>query len=675
MTISTILLMIVSIVSAGLLSFLIYYKEVKNKSKLHLFLAFLRFLSLLFIFILLINPKISSTIISNDKPVLAIAVDNSSSINQLKATHQVNQVYQKLISNKELKEKFAIQSYQFDTNLKVSDTFNFAGKESNIGIVAKDLQNINRNLKFPTVLITDGNQTTGTDYEFAFNALNKVFPVIMGDTTRVFDLKVNQVNANKYAYLKNKFPAEVFLQYSGTKNSSASFSIYDGKKEVYKQSVSFTPTNNTAIITTNLTANRLGTVVYKAQVTSANKEVNLHNNSQRFAVEVIDQKSSVAIISTMNHPDLGALKHAIESNEQREVVVLNPKNKIDLSKYKVLIYYQPNTAFREVFHSNKVIGLNSFIITGTKTDFKFLNEVQKDLDFKMSNQLEDYQASFNKEFTYFSTEDIGFENFPPLENSYGKVSPVSSVSILLGSKIRGMQTTAPLLVFSDNNKQRTAYLLGENSWKWRMQNHLNTDSYMQYDLFIDKIIQFLSSNNSKKSLVVNFENSYNSSDAITINAQYFNKNYEFDQNALLTISLLNLETKKTRNYDFLKSNNDFKVSLDGLEGGKYQFTVTEKKSKASFTNTFEVLDFDIEKQAVNPDSKKLQRLAVATEGAAFYPDQVDQLVQALVRDESYKTIQKERVDKVSLIDWYWLLLLVGLTLSLEWLIRKYNGLL
>jgi hypothetical protein len=174
---------------------------------------------------------------------------------------------------------------------------------------------------------------------------------------------------------------------------------------------------------------------------------------------------------------------------------------------------------------------------------------------------------------------------------------------------------------------------------------------------------------------VNFENSYNSSGAITIDAQYFDKNYEFDQNALLTISLLNLETKKTRNYDFLKSDNDFKVSLDGLEGGKYQFTITEKKSRASFTNTFEVLDFDIEKQAVNPDSKKLNRLAVATEGAAFYPDQVDQLVQALVRDESYKTIQKERVDKVSLIDWYWLLLLVGITLSLEWLVRKYNGLL
>lgn len=114
----------------------------------------------------------------------------------------------------------------------------------------------------------------------------------------------------------------------------------------------------------------------------------------------------------------------------------------------------------------------------------------------------------------------------------------------MGSKIRGIQTTAPLLAFSDNNKQRTAYLLGENSWKWRMQSHLNADSYMQYDLFIDKIIQFLSSNNSKKSLVVNFENSYNSSETITINAQYFNKNYEFDQNALLTISLLNLETKK-----------------------------------------------------------------------------------------------------------------------------------
>ena len=43
-------------------------------------------------------------------------------------------------------------------------------------------------------------------------------------------------------------------------------------------------------------------------------------------VEVIDQRTKIGIISTMNHPDVSALKRSIESNEQRQVSVLNPND-------------------------------------------------------------------------------------------------------------------------------------------------------------------------------------------------------------------------------------------------------------------------------------------------------------------------------------------------------------
>ncbi len=49
----------------------------------------------------------------------------------------------------------------------------------------------------------------------------------------------------------------------------------------------------------------------------------------------------------------------------------------------------------------------------------------------MSSQKEDYLAAFNSQFNLFATDDIGFENFPPLENSYGKVTVNGSVSVLL----------------------------------------------------------------------------------------------------------------------------------------------------------------------------------------------------------------------------------------------------
>ena len=60
--------------------------------------------------------------------------------------------------------------------------------------------------------------------------------------------------------------------------------------------------------------------------------------------------------------------------------------------------------------------------------------------------------------------------------------------VLLGAKIQGVDTQQPLLCFG-GGVVRSAYLLGENSWKWRMQYHVKNQSYDKYDVFVDKIIQ------------------------------------------------------------------------------------------------------------------------------------------------------------------------------------------
>lgn len=675
MTLNTVLLVILSLLVAGGLSFFQYYYKAKNKSKLHLFLAFLRFLAVFGILILLINPTIKTNTIQTIKPVLPIVVDNSSSIVAMEADKRATEIYRELVSNKDLQAKFDVQSYQFDTDFQASEKFDFKGKQTNLALVAKNLQSSNRNLVYPTIIITDGNQTTGNDYEYSFDGTNKVYSVIVGDTTKVLDLKINQLNVNKYAFYKNKFPVEVFLEYSGIKAISSTFTISQGNTVLNKQQISFSPNKKTAVVNVLLPADKIGTTVFKATITTNEKEKNTYNNTKQFAVEVIDQKTNVAIVTVINHPDIAALKRAIEANAQRKVAIFNPNSDIDLQKYTVLVLYQPTTAFKKIVERNKLARLNVFIITGTHTDFTFLNQLQRNLEFKMSGQKEDYSAVFNKQFNSFTTEDIDFENFPPLENTYGKVTTLGNVSVLLGAKIRNIQTNAPLLAFAENQGKREAYLLGENSWKWRMQSHIGTDSYEKYDVFIDKTIQFLASNSVKKSLVVNHERFYNSGDAIEISAQYFNKNYEFDDKARLTITVTNTKTKQTKNYDLLKSTTDYKVNLDGLAAGKYLFTVKELNSKTVYSSQFEILDFDIEKQFVNPNVEKLKRLATATKGAVFYPNQTEQLIASLLKDESYKTIQKSTTSRSPLIDWSWLLVLIALFLSIEWFVRKYNGLL
>jgi hypothetical protein len=51
-------------------------------------------------------------------------------------------------------------------------------------------------------------------------------------------------------------------------------------------------------------------------------------------------------------------------------------------------------------------------------------------------------------------------------------------------------------------------------------------------------------------------------------------------------------------------------------------------SNTSYSGHFEILDFDREKQFVNPDLEKLSQLATQTKGVVYFPNQVDALIKS-----------------------------------------------
>jgi hypothetical protein len=674
MTTSTVLLLILSAFVALGLSFYQYLFKAKKGSRVLYFLAFLRFITIFSILVLLINPIITSRDYETEKTPLPILVDNSQSIAELGQDSLSKKLIEKL-ENSPLKDKYDLQAYTFDEGFKAGKAPDFNGKQTHISQAAQNLKQFYRNATYPVILLSDGNQTIGNDYVFGFQQNTSVYPLVLGDTTTFLDLKVNQLNVNKYAFLKNKFPVEVFLQYNGNKTVNAVFNIMQGNSVLYKENVTFSKDKKAQSLSVLLSADRVGVNTYRAVISSAEPEKNKYNNVKNFAVEVIDQRSEIAIVSSINHPDLGALKRAIESNKQRRVTIVKPSAIKSLNDYNVLVLYQPDASFRQLLDNNKNARVNTFTITGLHTDFNMLNQYQDLATFRMTSQREDYLSDFNPQFNLFASENIGFEQFPPLQHPFGTITMKGTANTLLQARIRNVTTENPLLVFSESGAARSAYLFGENIWKWRVENHLATKSFEKFDIFADKIIQFLATNTARKSLVVNHESFYNSGEAITITAQYFNKNYEFEENARINLQLKNKKTGASKSYDFLKGSAEYRVNLDGLDAGQYAFTVRELTSKAAYSGSFEVLDFEIEKQFVNPDLARLQQTAENTNGKLYFPDRTDQLIDFLMKNPDYKEVQKEVVNKSPLIDWITLLIILAISLSAEWFIRKYNGLL
>ena len=668
-------IILAGIIALGLALFQ-YFTKNKSMSKLNMLFSFLRFLSVFAVLILIINPSFDKIKIAIEKPNLIVAIDNSSSVSHLKQDRSVLEFVENIKNNNDLKNKFNINYYTFGESLNASDSITFSDKQTNISKAFTQLNQVYKQTTSPTLLVTDGNQTYGNDYQFSSNSYKQpVYSIILGDTITYTDLKIQQLNINKYAYLKNKFPIEAILVYNGNSTISSKFIVKNGNATVYSKALTFSKNNNSKVINLTLPANRVGVNNYKAILVPLESEKNTINNTKNFAVEVINQKTKIAIVSDFSHPDLGVLKKSIESNEQRSVFILNSKNIINqINDFQLVILYQPNSKFNTVFSQLELQNKNKFVIVGTKTSLSFLNKVSENYSHAITNQTENYLAELNSNYSPFVIDDLNFESFPPLLSNYGEVKFNIPFQSILNKTVSGVSTNQTLLATFETNGRREAVLFGENLWQWRGRSYLNEKSFNAFDEFIGKLIQYLASKKQKSRLKLDYESFYNGSGNITINAAFFDKNYIFDTRETLNITVTNKVSEERKTFPLILKNNNYQVDLSSLPPSEYSFTVRASKENISKSGSFQILEYNVEQQFLNANVTKLQQLATNSLGSSYFIDNTRGLVNDLLNDNRYVPIQKSSKNILPLIDWKYLLAIIALSLSLEWFLRKYNGL-
>lgn len=670
---------VIYILVAAIISLLItlfMYRKKRELGRVFIVLGLLRFISIFILFLLLLNLKFSTKEYYTQKPKLFVLTDNSSSIKALGYDNIAKDLLNEISNDEVLNKKFSIEKYAFDTELTSSDSLDFSGSQTNITDALQALERIDRTSNNAIVLLSDGNQTFGTDYQYTSKSLkNSVFPVILGDSIAYNDLHISQLNVNKYAYFKNKFPVEVFVNYEGTTEVNSTLKIFSGNSLLFSEKVSFSPENSSRVVNTELLASKIGVQTLKAVIEPLSEEKNKTNNSKLFALEVIDQKNKIAIVTDVLHPDIGALKKVIESNEFRTVDILNIEDiNTQINEYQLVLLYQPNSAFKKVIEEIKTQKHNYWIISGVDTDWNFINSMELGFDRSLSAGEEDVLPAFNENYNTFQTEDIGFDDFPPLLDNLGEVSFLESYQTLLFKRIGNIDTAEPQLVTLENDNQKLAILLGEGIWKWRAASFLKNENTEAFDAYFGKLIQYVSSTEKRDRLTIENESFYYGNESIKITASYFDKNFIFDANASMEVVIKDKNSNTSATFQVLFKGNTYEVDLSSLKASEYDFTVKVPSEKIAKSGSFTILAFDVEKQFVNPDTERLKMLADNTGGNMYFSDDFPALKAQLLSDARYQSIQKSKENIVSLIGWKWLLFVLIGTLSIEWFLRKYNGL-
>ncbi len=676
MSLITVIFIILAAIFAFGLSFLQYLYKVKQKRGKPLILFVLRFFSLFLLLLLVINPKITSTQYKTKKPELALAIDNSVSISHLDQANSVKNFIERVTGHPGVRERFNIQEFTFGRNLHTLNELDFKEDQTNISSALYSLRKLYKTEKTAMIMLTDGNQTYGRDYQYYSSGPDhNLLSVVVGDTTTYNDLSIENINVNKYAFLNNMFPVEVIMNYQGQDTVKTVLEITSEENIVFSENVEFSGEKSSEVLETSLPVTGIGVQTYEVKVRPLESEKNKLNNSRKFAIEIIDEKTSILLLTEISHPDLGALKKSVETNEQRKVEIKNINDDFEIIDFDLVILYQPNERFNTAFRQIENYSLNHFIITGTNTSWNFLNNIQALFQKEVSLQDQEIFPVVNLNFSRFQFEDIGFEDFPPLIDSFGDIEFNSdNYSVLLYQNIEGIESEQALLAISEESSRKSGILFGENIWRWRSQAFVDSGSFEEFDNFIGKLMQNLTSTKELERLTVAYEPFFYGNEEVQISAQYFDENFEFYPSANLLIDLQNTETGEKTEASLLLKDNRYVVDFSGLEASAYDFNIVVKETGITKSGSFTIVDANVEEQFVSANLSKLKQLSSNNQQTLYFISNPDLLIQDLLKDENYQPIQTARKKTLPLVEWYYLLGLLVLLLSIEWFYRKYTGL-
>ena len=682
-----IIILAAAMILSLLLALFIYYKDTRFKSAsiaTKYLLVALRFISISIIILLLFKPKWLNEIKQVEKPILVFLQDASSSILNHTDSNYYQNEFIALIdeNNKQLEQEFDVYSYSFSDSIKEDIDAKYTGKSTDISKAFKNISDRyhNRNLA-GIILSSDGNYNQGKNPYYQISELKApVYTLAIGDTAIQRDLSIESVRHNEIAYFQNEFPLEFEVLSNFNTDTEYRILITNKGKTVYNEFVKLdaqTPLSKQIFIE----ATEEGIQYYDISISSFDGEKNTKNNTRRIAIEVLNNLQNILILSSAPHPDIAALKSALEEGKNYQVTSsLFHQFKGEIEAFNLVILHQiPDYTKRNQDLLKQIIENETsvFFIGGTATKWSQFNQIQNLVEVKTKNSIQEVFPRLNDNFSPFKLSTACKEFIqaaPPLQTPFGEVINKDIEHTLFKQNIEGISTNKDLLFFAEKEEKQIAVLLAEGLWKWKLFDYQKNETHANFNEWIQSLSQYLTLNKDKRKLRLQYPKIVSQGNSFQLNAQLYNDNYQLIDDAELSLYLK--DEKKTEHlYTLNSGGTTYNTSIDNLNEGTYQFRVVSKfkDEQTEQTGTFAVLDSQLEQQKLEADWTTLKKISDNTQGLLIQKEDFDNYAEIIsnnVEAQSQVYFSKQLSD---LIQQKSIFLLLLLSLTLEWAIRKRLG--
>jgi hypothetical protein len=672
-------------------SFLLYYKNrntaYDTRTKRVMF-AF-RGVAVAFIAFLLLAPMLRLTVKKTEKPIIMIGVDNTesniSTQDSIFSTTTFKSNYKNLMH--QLQKNYEVIQYTLGEQARLMQedvALDFGEKSTHLAHLFEEMNNYYTNRNVGAVLLfTDGIFNEGANPFYAAEKQKApVYTVGMGNPEAQPDLYISNIVYNKQTFMGNLFPVEIKVAAAQLAGKNTTLTISDGTQDIYTKNIAIAGNQFFETVRLTLTAKEKGVHRYQVALTPVENEISTKNNNASFVIEVVDQREKIAIIYHAPHPDITAIKSALETSDRYQVELFSSdKLPVNIDHYVLFILHQlpsANQAAQNLVTKIQTAGNACWYIVGESSNLPALNSLNLGLNMVQNKNLRNEAIpTFNSNFVSFTFSEEAkkmLSKFPPVSTPFGEYRSAVSANTFLYQKINGIATNYPLFIFNETHAEKTGILAGTGIWQWKIYNYLYANNHDVFNEIINKTALYLSAKGDKSFFRVMVKNVYNENAPVEFTAELYNDSYELQNDPEVEFHFTDKEGKK---YDmmFSKQNNGYFLSLGKLPAGSYSWSANVKFGDKNYTKSgiFTVQEIVLETLNLVANHSLLQNISEATHGKFYTANDFSALENDIRKNEHIKTIASYQKRYSLFLNSWWYFAAILLLFGAEWFLRKWGG--
>lgn len=660
----------------------------------------LRSFVFLILLVLLVNPYYKAEQTRYEKPEIMVLLDNSESTSIEKGSYNGRESYQSVITNIGITDTSEVTYRHYTLGSAVEpispDSLTLNDSRTNIYNGIEAINNRAGDIA-GAILISDGIFNQGRNPAFeAGNISVPVITVALGDTTDQKDLIVEEVVTNDTGYLETLHPIEARLTTTGFAGSSFEVQLRKGSEIVQRQSIN--PTRNRTSHTLNFDINlqEEGLQQYEIFIPALEGEWTATNNSQPFAIDVLNDKQRILSLAFEIHPDVKAVRSLLLSDENTELIPrtwLGNDNFIEgglnvsADTLELLILHgYPQSGLPpeiETKVNNLLSALPSVVIATPMSDFGSIQQNYQNLlpvstgSYANAQTVNLIPEAEPTDHPIMELPEISYDLLPPLRAPIRSLTNSSQGStILFVSSFQGTNTNQPLIAIQELGNNRRTQLSAYNWHRFAQSSSNNVREYWE-QLFYNIVSWTATKPDNRRLRIQPSQKVFTGTEPIILNAFLTNESGEQVSDGTIDVEFEGKDIE-TRFYSMTNlGKGQYQLKINALPKGIYQFEATANKGNRTIdTQQGELSVSNTNTEFINTERNDnlLKQISSRTGGAYFTFADLTAFTDSL--KEKGMLSREEKVETTLFFPYqhsFWFILIIAL-LTTEWITRKYFAL-